>query len=421
METSLRNKYYPWLVMAACCIVSAIVMGMGVSCSGLFMKPIAASLSAGLGEVAMYATIMGGTCALTAPIVGYMVGKIDLRLLLTVGVTCSAGGTALLGRITGLWQLYLLGAVIGLGVTLSTSLVMTVVLNNWFVKNTGLAIGITLSGSSVTGIVMNPVLNVLIGTIGWRRVYTLVGVAIAVICLPLVWGVIRMWPSQKGVRAWGEDEMGQAAQAVQADATPAPDLKGELRSMGFAYVFLYVMLSSLALVFLNHFPTLADTAGLGTAVGATMISVGMVGELSGKLFLGALSDRIGVFKAALIVTAMAALAFCGLIFVGFVPVTWVALGAAFLYGPAQGVFTVGLALMTKQMFPAALYSRIYPWFSVIGLVAFSAMFPLVGFVFDKTGSFFLPLAAGAAILVLSCLCLIACDRIAKKKAAEAVK
>ena len=78
---------------------------------------------------------------------------------------------------------------------------ITVIINNWFEKNRGLVTGITMSVSSLVGIIMNPVLNWVIENASWRVGCGLKG-GIVLCTIPLVWLFIRLYPHEKGAAAW---------------------------------------------------------------------------------------------------------------------------------------------------------------------------------------------------------------------------
>lgn len=392
-----RRKYYPWVVMAACCFYAGAIIGVGTNCNGIFMQPVADALGVGRGDVASYVTVMGIAAALFAPISGRLIGCVDVRKLMTSCACIMALSYFGLSRVTHLWQFCAFGALMGVGVALGSFMVLTVIVNNWFIKRAGTVIGIVFSSSSVVGVFANPLLNRVIRTEGWRFAYEVM--AVVMLCtLPVIWALIRMYPSQKNSMAWGEGEGETRESAQEASDAPRP-FRELVRSRTFLLLLGMVAISSLVVNHTGHFQGIATTVGFTAEMGALMISAAQAGEFTGKLVIGWLSDRIGVRRAVLTVVSVGGLALLGLLFIHALPAP-LALVCAYLYGPMTAVGTVGYSLIVKKLFGNRNYPLVYPYVSITSTVAFSVGFPAIGYVYDLTGSYaptFLAALAGLAL------------------------
>lgn len=71
----------------------------------------------------------------------------------------------------------------------------------WFGRRQGLAMTLALTGASVGGMVLVPILVALVQRHGFRLATLAVGAALLAIGLPLVWGVIRQRPTPEQVAA----------------------------------------------------------------------------------------------------------------------------------------------------------------------------------------------------------------------------
>lgn len=409
-----RQKYYPWVIMAACCFFIGVGMGIGTNCNGIFMQPVADSLGVGRGDVSAFVTVMGIAGAATAPFVGSLINKIDIRKLLTMSVMASGLGFMALSLIDSLWQYCLIGAVIGVGVGLGSFMTVTVILNNWFVKNVGLVIGITLSSSSLVGIVMNPVLNNVIQSYGWRSAYRLMG-ALMLCALPIIWGLIRMHPSQKGSQPWGADDIKSQEQGLADGGTEKIPAKGLLASAPFLMMIAFAFICSFFVNHTGHLQGIATAAGFSAGIGASMISMAQAGEFTGKLAIGYLSDRFGVLKAFYVVAMLGACGIVGMMFLS-PSAPLLALACAFAYGPMTAVGSVGYSLIVKNMFGTKLYPRCYPYISITSTISFSVGFPVIGYIYDATGSYVPSLIMTLSGLALAVAVLTAGMKMTSKKA-----
>lgn len=379
-----KKRYYPWVIMASCCVFLGLVMGVGTNCNGIFMNPVADSLGVGQGQVSTYVTVMGIASALAAPLVGNAINRIDIRRLLTISSLMTGAAFFALSRVNSLFAYCAVGAFVGVGVACGSFLPITVILNNWFVKHIGLVTGITLSSSSIVGIVMNPILSGVIQRYGWRAAYGLMGFMI--LCtLPVIWLFIRMYPDQKGSVAWGAGEAAEAA-TEGGESGDINSVSRVLRSKRFVTLVLFAVITSFFINHMSHMPSIAAASGLGAGIGAAMVSFAMAGEFTGKLAIGWLSDRVGILKAVYIVGALGMAGVVGMMFLApeqhLLPLI-----CAYAYGPMTAVGSVGYTLIVKDTVGAGLYPQCYPYINIASTVSFSIGFPVIGFIYDITGSY----------------------------------
>ena len=382
-KESVRERYYAFAVLAACCFILGLVMGMGTNCNGVFMQPVSKELDVGIGDVSGYVTLLGIAYALFSPVVGRLINRVDIRKIMSTGAFVTTLGFMLLSVTKSLWQFYLGGMIVGIGVSMCAFLSTTVIINNWFFKSIGLVTGIMMSASSLVGIIMNPMLNVVISDFGWRSAYRLIG-ALILLVQPVIWGVISMYPSQKNALRWGS--------APESAPSGKPEGKKEisfgqmLKYKHFLLTIGFVFCSSFTVNHLNHFQSVATSNGFTPAVGAAMISFGMAGEFIGKMSIGYLSDRLGIFKAGCIVAFSALCGVTGLFFISGQPEIFPML-CALAYGPVVAMGSVGYSLIARNMFGKELYPLFYPYMGMTSTLAFSIGFPLIGYIYDGCGSY----------------------------------
>ena len=388
MEHNLttKQKYYPWVIMVACCLYMGASIGIGTNCGSIFMPVLAEEFGVGLGAIATQSTIMCIAMAATAPWVGRQIGKMDIRVMMTISALLSGGAFLAQGMVRNLWQYYLTAPFLGLGVGMGSFMTITVIINNWFEKNKGLVIGVTLSVSSVVGIVMNPILNRIIEEQSWRMANSLKG-AIVLCTIPLVWAFIRLHPHEKGAVAWGAGENGQPHEDAPARKEEKADVSTReiFSSIPFLMMVVFSFLFAVCMSPSGHLQNIALSSGFTSSVGAMMVSAYMTGEFVGKLGLGWLNDKYGINRAVLLVTSIGMVGIVGLFFVGSMGPTF-GLLCALLFGPMTATTSVGYTLIANNTFGAKLYPRYYPYMSMASTVAFSVGSPLLGYMYDFTGT-----------------------------------
>lgn len=414
-----RQKYYPWVIMVACCLYMGASIGIGTNCGSIFMPVLAREFGVGLGTIATQSTIMCIAMAATAPWVGRQIGKMDIRVMMTISAILSGGAFLAQSMVQNLWQYYLTAPFLGLGVGMGSFMTITVIINNWFEKNKGLVIGVTLSVSSVVGIVMNPILNRIIEEQSWRMANGLKGML--VLCtIPLVWAFIRLYPSEKGAVAWGAGEGAQAQVEAPAQKQEAAEVSTReiFSSIPFLMMVVFSFLFAVCMSPSGHLQNIALSSGFTSSVGAMMVSAYMTGEFVGKLGLGWLNDKYGINRAVLLVTSIGMVGIVGLFFVGSMGPQF-GLLCALLFGPMTATTSVGYTLIANNTFGAKLYPRYYPYMSMASTVAFSVGSPLLGFMYDFTGTWrtaYIMVLCGLAISLV--LLTISTKMMAKERQAQ---
>src|SRR5208282_3477907 len=78
-----------------------------------------------------------------------------------------------------------------------TTLPANAVVSRWFVRRLGLALGLTSFGLGIAGVVLPPIVGALLPEFGWRMIWRVFGLLVALIVAPLVVGVVRDRPAER--------------------------------------------------------------------------------------------------------------------------------------------------------------------------------------------------------------------------------
>jgi len=92
---------------------------------------------------------------------------------------------------------------------------------------------------------------------------------------------------------------------------------------------------------------------------------------------------------------------------------------ALLFGPMTATTSVGYTLIANNTFGAKLYPRYYPYMSMASTVAFSVGSPLLGFMYDFTGTWrtaYIMVLCGLAISLV--LLTVSTKMMAKERQAQ---
>ena len=129
--------------------------------------------------------------------------------------------------------MYMLISLIGVG-TLPTTFTRTLL--NWFDRKRGLALGIALSGIGVGGIIIPPVVQHLVGAIGWRETYVVLGMVVLLVAWPAVYWWFRDHPADKGLSIDGVDHC-IVPQSEEPLPVPGLGLREAVSTSAFRLIF----------------------------------------------------------------------------------------------------------------------------------------------------------------------------------------
>ncbi len=196
--------FYGWIILAAG-TVSTIMIGPSQSFTvGLFVDKFVAELGVTRSSLALIFGISTLSATLLLPIMGRLTDRFGSA---THGRGLRAGSgrwRVLMGWLTGLATIFfglMLLRFFGFG---SLQLASNHVIAQWFVERRGTVMGI--AGQSLAiGLLIFPVLGeFFIGHYGWRGAWNALGVLVALIVIPIGWGLFRDRPELYGKVPDGE-------------------------------------------------------------------------------------------------------------------------------------------------------------------------------------------------------------------------
>lgn len=397
MRQKKGKIHYAWLVLIGCCALVAGSVGFFINSSGVFFLAISQDLGYGMGQLSFFYTVQLLAMMVALPAAGRLLTKYDTRLLLTVNFSICLMAAAAMSRYTLVWQWYLSGAVIGFCGAFLYTLPVSLILGNWFSQKTSLAIGIAMAFTGVGSALMNPFASWLIATIGWRTAYLVVAGLGGILVLPFTVFVLALKPQVKGWKPYGCELVSEEDGCRDVGFAGVP-VKKAMHSLTFVFVLLGCGLLYFISGYSQHFPAYADSVGLSAAVGATMVSFAMIGNIVGKLALGALNDWLGTRKVTLIAMMLVALSFLLLLLNQgnrlFV------FGGAFLFGICIAMASLGGPFLTRSLFGEKDYGAILANLSAGQCFIGALGMPTIGLLYDYTGSYQSAFSMGLWISVI---------------------
>ena len=349
--------------------------------------------------------------AFSAPFIGRLIAKYDIRIVLSVSALLVGVGFLLIGFVKQLWVFYLAGLMMGLGEVGILWLAVPTLANNWFNQKAGTVIGTCMAFTGIGGAIWLQVFNALYaggnGMDIWT-IYIIWGVAALVTSLPFTLFCIRKTPQEAGALPYGKPQT--------ASGKPAGiDASKALKSPVFYTVFLFAGIINLLTIVAQQFPSytksLTDVTFDALAVGVMMATVMMVAQAICKLALGVAADKNA--KLSFIAAFVTGVAGVLLVWFGTGSEIMLYAGAA-IYGFFFAACVVLVPVIVRQIFGNREYPDIYSRISM-----FVNIMGAVGPVFWAfLGGFGYPILFAVAIVLLVVVLLLGLYSFSKAKTVQ---
>lgn len=376
-----KPTFYGWWIVAGCFLLTFTGIGISINSIGVFLKPVTESLGFDRGDFSLYFTIAALSMALAAPFMGKLLSKYNIRVVMGIATTLLALSFFSYSQSTQLIHFYLLSVLLGIGSAGTHVIPVALLITNWFKEKRGLAIAIALAGSGLGGMLFNPLANYLITTYSWQTAYMILGGILAITTIPVALFVVRLHPSEIGLKAYGD-----TAESTETIA----DLKGftlgeSVKTPGFWLLGLVLLLIGVMNMGVqHHVPAYLNDIGHSPAFAANIVAIFMGVLVLGKVVLGSIFDRFGSRVGVIFIFTVFALA--SFILTGS-QIAAVAILFGLVFGFANAIMTIPAPLLTAELFGQKNYGVIYGVMSICYTLGSGIGMPLSGSIFDKTGSY----------------------------------
>lgn len=381
-------------------------LGLLTNGNGVFYAPMARDLNILRGSISLHTTFMALAKALTALTVPKVVEKLGLKKTITFGVILATLGTFFMGFVNNTFFIYLLGVIRGAGANYFSLVPMAMILNRWFDKKNGLAIGLASGTSGIIGAIAAPILTSMIHAYGWRFAFIGKSFFVLVLVLPAILYPFSLDPTDDGLLPYGHEKQ------KDRDVIRRSEVKqNSPTNFLFIALMIFSFLNTLVLFMNSHFPGYGESVGLNPETASLMLSGVMVGNLVWKAFFGVLSDKIGAIQASLSMLTVSSLALLSLIFLQH-PIPLI-LGS-FFFGTSFSISGVALPILSNEFFGPVVGARVYSKLNFLSGIGGALGVGLTGYIFDFTGSYIPAFVMGLGFNLINAILLI----IARRKQPE---
>ena len=341
--------------------------------------------------------------SLTGPLAGYLVDKLGTRFMVFTGLLVMTAGFFLFSRVDSLWMFYLAYFVMSVGQGQAGWLTVMTLLNHWFVRRRGMAMGLAMVGMSIGTLFLVPMIAWLINPdadrLGWQRTAEILAV-VALVSAFVLPKLIRNKPEDMGQYPDGEPPRGvesldgfrpPVATAISQEAAgkPEPELEltiGQaLRTQAFWCIsFGHGLGSMVVLAIMSHLGLLLGDQGYGVQTTAWVITVQTAVAIVFQFLGGWAGDRIPKNVALFIFTGIQGL---GVVFLTLGSSLVYFYAFAVLFGIGFGGRTPLTTAIRGEYFGRASFGKILGISTVPMNILLLVAAPVAGFMRDELGDY----------------------------------
>ncbi|MFK7934433.1 MAG: MFS transporter [Saprospiraceae bacterium] len=385
MAATINEFKRGWTVLLAC------FLGIGVSLvslvyysGGIWIKPWQEAFGWTRAEIGLGQGLSTLAIVLGAPFAGRLIDRFGLKKVATLSLILYGCCLYLISQMNGsLSVFYALCVLLTLLALPSTPLGFTRVVNAWFEKNRGLALGISLTSTGFGAFLIPKYLTPYVANYGWEKGYFLLFV-IVMIAIPFIWLLLKNEP---------KSNLDNTEKDIPKTGL---SLKLAIKTSIFWKVGLVFFLISVSIIGLipSFIPLLQD-AGFSASEAGSYAAILGLSVMLGRLLTGFLIDRIFAPYITAIVFLFVASGCLALGLGGIQFALWGAIALGFAIGAEVdliGYYTVKYFGLKNY---GTIYGAQYSIFSLGGIISSV----LAGYIWDTTGNYDLALKIGAGLLI----------------------
>jgi MFS family permease len=391
---SSNRFFYGWYIVIIAFFGHFMATGMAFYIFNAFINPLCETRNWSRTEINVAPSIGFLVSIVATFILGFVIKRIGIKRLMTVGALIAGISFAALGLVQNIWLFYLGFVSLSLGGAAISGIVANTVVSNWFVAKRGKALGIANAGISFSGVFLPYIAMMIIASTSLETAFFVIGIFLLVLA-PAAWLVVRENPETYG---WQPDGInprevspiaGQedsSSNAISADEAVEPEWTlarlvrtGAFWKIGIAYGLVTMCAGSIMFQLAPRFIEI----GFDREQAMLMLAVTALLGTAGKYIWGALCDY---FEARRVVALSMALTGLGVLFGLFSnspPALWLFIVC---FGFSMGGTMSTHPIITADLFGRNSFAEVYKYLFLF-LALETIGFFIMGLSFDYTGSY----------------------------------
>ncbi len=392
--------HYAWVIFTVCFLMAGCALGFCSTPKGMYLKCVSDSLQISRTAYSVCNSIRFIATAVVNLFFGKLIAKYGARTLGAAGFTMLTASCIVNALAQDLFMLYLGGALLGLGLSWSSTTMVGYIVEKWFTSRKGTIMGIILASNGLTGAIAVQILSPMIYGPGesWRRSYWFCAALMTFIGL-LVLIFLRSEPKDMGMEPLGSGKVlpkKQRGRDWSGITTEEAFRKPYFYICALCVFFTGMLLHAIGNVSAAHM----EDRGISTAIITNVTSISSLVLLAAKMSTGFSYDKFGLRFTMTACNVFAVIAIVALAAVRG-PVT--AYTAAVFRALSLPLETIMLPLIASELFGRRSYAYIMGLLVSFNTLGYAVGGPAINLVYDLAGQDYVP-----AMLVLAGLMIVVC-------------
>ena len=195
-----RPVFYGWIIVAAAFVAQFVTVGVQTSVSAVFAPELANEFGWSRSQIFLPDTVGQLLLMFVGFLIGSRVDRYGARPIMLFAAAICIPAALLMSLVETYWQFLLIrGVFLVTSASVAGFLVVSIAVSKWFVVKRGQALGWTSMGVSMAGLVWPTfTAGILIGPLGWRTAWIVLGICVAALLIPSAM-LMRRRPEDQGL------------------------------------------------------------------------------------------------------------------------------------------------------------------------------------------------------------------------------
>lgn len=304
--------WYKWIILIGCFLLMAFPFSIVNSIQPLFMSSVVENLGCSISAFSLIFTISAAVIAIASPLIGYLIKKINLKIIMTISAILVGSGFLSYGFAKNITEFYTIAVFIAIGMAGLTSIPIATVITNWFGEWRGTAMGIAFAGAGMGTFFWMQIVSDKIIEFGYEKTYLFLGLIILMIAVPVSLFIMKLSPHSS-------DKNNFIRRVLEDNPNIKINNKSSLSNLWtnktfwrftIGLLFLGITVSGVQI----HVQSYLSSLGYGLEYGANIGSTLAISALVGSILGGAVFDSMKTKYAILFFSGLNFIAICLLFF-----------------------------------------------------------------------------------------------------------
>ncbi len=285
----MKKLYYPWIICAVCMLVHFCCCGLCTIAFSTYLPYLRDSLGLTNTQTSLIPTLRCASTTLFMLVSGRFYGKISYKTGIQISMISLLLARVMFAFARNISMCYAATVLLGFTYAMGTLIPLSVIINNWFDSKRSTALALTTCGSSISTILVPPILAGIISRSGLSASFITEGVFVAASII-VVALILKNSPDEIGMTAYntGETEKNRSRKHIEMDHRQS-------RTEAVMLAIAVLLTGIVGTPFTHNISLLFSDLGYSSTAVAFAISLSGIAIFLGKFAYGAASDRIGAF------------------------------------------------------------------------------------------------------------------------------